>query len=327
MLEIIHFILHGPMQYVKQLFLIGLLSAVLACKADKTAALADSDWTLTHVEEKGKKLEVPVGAQINLAFIDGKAMGRSACNDYSSDYVQDHSKLSLFEVYATEKYCEYGNWEANYFRLLGAVEKVEWKDNNLTLKGKDDSKLYFTKRTMETLMGAQSGGKMQELLALFPELPANNRHLFSILDGSKYEQFPFVGEEMPRQFYDLLDETGGSIITQGGGAYIIGKIGKQYLMRIPGNVGVNSLAIFQEKDGKFNMLLPVVFAGKDPYRQQDAWLEDLNGDGRLDLITRLVGEDSTGKTDKLVAYLQKEDGGIDRYRGQLTASKYVMQSI
>jgi heat shock protein HslJ len=315
------------MQHVKSLFFIALFAAAFACKPDKTAALAGSDWTLTHVEEKGKKLEVPTGAQINLAFIDGKAMGRSACNDYSSDYVQDHSKLSLFEVYATEKYCEYGNWEANYFRLLGDVEKAELKDNSLVLNGKDDSKLYFSKRTMETLMGAQSGGKIQELLALFPELPASNRHLYSILDGSKYEQFPFVGEEMPRQFYDLLDETSGSIITQGGGAYIIGKIGKQYLMRIPGNVGVNSLAIFYEKGGKFNMLLPVAFAGKDPYRQQDAWLEDLNADGRLDLVTRLVGEDSTGKTDKLVAYLQREDGDIDRYRGQLTTSKYAMQSI
>ena len=106
--------------------------ALVAC-ADPSAgsstgtdpeALVGHEWTLDASSMASLAGEVPPGAIVTIAFEDGQASGRAACNSYGGAYdAGDDGSLSFESFAVTAMACEAPlmTLESAYLEALGAV--------------------------------------------------------------------------------------------------------------------------------------------------------------------------------------------------------------
>lgn len=310
--------------YILSLSLLILLNA--ACKNDKAASttdvvtavnLADTDWEFYMIEENGKKEAPPAGVKINMAFLEGKITGNASCNSYTAPYILENGKISIGDVVATEKYCENENWDARFVSAIKKAETCEVSGELLSVKCSNGVKLSFSKKTLESIQDLQNQtpAKLQELLALFPNLAPNQMHLYSILLATNIEAYPFVGETIAFNMYNLFDPTSTSVFQQSYrlGAYALGKIGDMYILRVPGNKGSNSITLYRLKGDKLIMEMPLALANDEPSVnvQQDAWLKDLNNDGKIEIILRQTSAPLGGNSQDVIrVFAQAGDGSF-----------------
>lgn len=100
-------------------------------------ALVGHGWALDQASTAALVDEVPPGANVTLAFEDGRASGRAACNSYGGAYdAGDDGSLSFEGFAVTEMGCEPGlmTLESAYLEALGAVTGFR-VDGKLTLHG------------------------------------------------------------------------------------------------------------------------------------------------------------------------------------------------
>jgi heat shock protein HslJ len=309
------------MRQVYALFLfLMLLLGTQACKntnnsAALTAAMLDgSDWDLRMIESKGQAQKLPADVSITMAFLDGRLNGRSACNDYSAPYTMDQKKLQVGQVAATEMYCVHDNWEGQFFNAIQAAESCELQDSSLVLNCAQGVKLRFSKRTLKSIaQGEARSAELASLLKLFPGLPPNQTHFYSIVAPDKFASYPFVGETIPPTMFDLFDPSSASMFRQAStlGAYAVGKIGDLYILRVPGNKGANTIALYLLKNNKLAVEMPLAIANDEPSVniQQDAWLADLDRDGKLEVIVRQISAPQGGTAQDVIrAFAQVADG-------------------
>lgn len=308
--------------YVLSLSLLVLLGA--ACKNDKSAStsdvvtevdLADTDWEFYMIEENGKKETTPPGLKINMAFLDGKITGNASCNSYTAPYTLENGKISIGDVVATEKKCDNLNWDARFVSAIKKAESCEVSGELLSVKCSNGVKLSFSKKTLESVQDLQNQtpAQLQELLSLFPNLAPNQMHLYSILLGTNIEAYPFVGETIAFNMYNHFDPTSASVFQQSYrlGAYALGKIGDMYILRVPGNKGSNSITLYRLKGDKLIMEMPLALANDEPSVnvQQDAWLKDLNNDGKIEIILRQTSAPQGGTAQDVIrVFAQAGDG-------------------
>lgn len=327
--------------FLNTLGLLMLIFASVACKNEKPKAelaqveLDGTDWEFYMIEQNGKKEVAPAGLKVDLAFLEGKITGKASCNTYSASYVLKEGKLSVGEVMATEKFCDNENWDARFVSAIKQASDCEVKGELLHINCKNGIKLHFEKKTIASIAEIQNQETAQiaELLTLFPGLAPNQMHLYSILNGAKIDAYPFIGETVEFNMYNLFDPTSASAFQQAYrlGAYAIGKLGDLYILRVPGYVGSNSITLYRLKEGKLMMEMPLALASNDPSIniQQDAWLKDLNNDGKIEVIVRQTSAPQGGiAQDVLRVFIQAADGTFQPSIGtKLKPEDYPMANL
>lgn len=294
-----------------------------ACKNDKAKVLAEevhldgTDWEFYMIEEKGKKETTPPGLKINMAFLEGLITGNASCNSYSAPYAIETDQITVGDVVATEKYCDNQNWDARFISAIKKAKTCEVSGELLSIKCSNGVKLSFSKKTLESVNEIQNSvpAQLQELLALFPNLPPNQMHLYSILVGTNIESYPFIGETVAFNMYGLFDANSASVFQQSYrlGTYAIGKIGDLYILRVPGNKGSNSINLYRLQGGKLTVEMPLALANDEPSVnvQQDAWLKDLNNDGKIEIILRQTSAPQGGNSQDVIrVFTQAGDGSF-----------------
>jgi heat shock protein HslJ len=99
--------------------------------------LVGHGWTLDRASMAALVDEVPAGAAVTIAFEDGQASGRAACNSYGGAYdAGDDGSLSFEGFAVTEMACdpELMSLESAYLEALGSVTGFRI-DGTLTLHG------------------------------------------------------------------------------------------------------------------------------------------------------------------------------------------------
>ena len=102
-------------------------------------ALVGHGWTLDQASMASLADEVPAGAAVTIAFEDGQASGRAACNSYGGAYdAGDDGSLSFEGFAVTEMACEpeLMSLESAYLEALATVTGFG-VDGTLTLHGPD----------------------------------------------------------------------------------------------------------------------------------------------------------------------------------------------
>jgi heat shock protein HslJ len=107
-------------------------------------ALTGHGWTLDRSSMASLVDEIPAGASVTIAFEEGQASGRAACNSYGGAYdAGDDGSLSFEGFGVTEMGCEPSlmTLESAYLEALGTVTGFV-VDGTLTLHG-DGADLTF----------------------------------------------------------------------------------------------------------------------------------------------------------------------------------------
>lgn len=321
--------------------LLMLIFASVACKNEKSKAaitqvdLDGTDWEFYMFEQNGKKETTPPGLKISMAFLEGKLTGKASCNTYSAPYMLEDGKLSVGEVMATEKYCDNENWDARFVSAIKQASDCEVAGELLSVNCKNGIKLHFEKKTIASIAEIQNQetAEIAALLTLFPNLGPNQMHLYSILMGTNIDSYPFIGETVEFNMFNLFDPTSASAFQQAYrlGAYAIGRLGDLYILRVPGYVGSNSISLYRLKGGKLIMEMPLALASNDPSVniQQDAWLKDLNNDGKIEVIVRQTSAPQGGiAQDVLRVFVQAADGTFQPSIGtKLKPEDYPMANL
>ncbi|AEE50669.1 META domain-containing protein [Haliscomenobacter hydrossis] len=284
-------------------------------KADLAQTLNGTDWSFYMIEEEGKKISAPAGLKINMAFLEGKLNGTATCNNYSAPYSIVDETIKVGEVWATEKFCDNENWDARFLSAIKTAATCEVKGELLTMVCANGTKLSFSKRTLASITGSEAtnAAPLDDLLNLFPNLAPNQMHLYSILVGTNIDVYPFVGETIQPNMYELFDPNSASVFRQATmlGAYAIGKLDDMYILRVPGNKGSNSITLYTRKGDKLVVEMPLALANDEPSVniQQDAWLRDLDKDGKTEIIVRQISAPAGGVAQDVIRVFGKAADG------------------
>jgi len=310
--------------------LLILICLIASCKNDKpdlAANLDATDWDFFMIETNGKKESAPAGLKINMAFLEGKLTGKATCNTYSAEYSIDKDEIKVGQVIATEKFCDNENWDARFVSAIKKAATCNVSDEILSIICTDGTKLSFSKRTLASVTGSENTdvADISELLNLFSDLKPTQLHLYSILIGTNIDVYPFVGETITPNMYELFDASSTSMFRQASmlGAYAIGKLDDMYILRVPGNKGSNSITLYTLKDGKLQVEMPLALANDDPSVniQQDAWLKDLDQDGKAEIIVRQISAPQGQLGQEVIRVFVKATDGSYRPSPTLRANK------
>lgn len=146
------------------------------------------------------------------------------------------------------------------------------------------------------------------------DFSGENLHFYSVEYPNEVKNYPFSGNELPFDLYYLFGaELAATWSDLGYGVYAVGRFEKNYILRIPGRYTADQLALYRwEEDGFLYFLatLSSKWCDEGWCNLQDAWLKDLNGDGRADLVTHYAQLDDGGVPydSELVIKLQSQDG-------------------
>ena len=284
-------------------------------KVSLAQSLDGTDWDFYMIEEKGQKETAPAGLKINMAFLEGRLNGIATCNNYSAPYTIVDEEIKVGEVSATEKFCDNENWDARFLSAVKTAATCEVSGELLTLVCANGIKLSFSKRTLASITGSEAANAapLDDLLNLFPNLAPNQMHLYSILVGTNIDVYPFIGETIQPNMYELFDPTSASVFRQATqlGAYAIGKLDDMYILRVPGNKGSNSITLYTLKGDKLVVEMPLALANDEPSVniQQDAWLRDLDKDGKTEIIVRQISAPAGGVAQDVIRVFGKAADG------------------
>lgn len=105
--------------------------------------LIGTEWKLSELHGAAPPAEV----EITLAFQDALITGRSACNSYFAEYIQDGFSLRIGEIGTTNMYCDgLMDLEADYFRALGSIAGFNLSNQHLVMLDQAGATLLrFTK--------------------------------------------------------------------------------------------------------------------------------------------------------------------------------------
>ncbi len=116
------------------------LVSVSGCKSKKEVVKLDGmRWVLKILNNK----EVVLSDSDNKIFIlfddvAKRVNGRAACNRFFGDYEISDTKLKFFPMGATRMACPNdSDWEAEFFKMLEAVDNYKVKDNMLYFLSKE----------------------------------------------------------------------------------------------------------------------------------------------------------------------------------------------
>lgn len=173
---------------------------------------------------------------------------------------------------------------------------------------------------------------------LFEEQNVGNLHCYSRLTNQNSSTYFFEGKIIAPKFEQHLDWTIKEKMNQmKESAFAVGAVrGKNldnelYILRIPQTNKTDLLILTKNDNNKLTMKKELAYfrkKGKKLY-QMDSWMQDINGDTRLDLIQKKRTITANGKVmnKKTVVYLQKQNGKFKRTKNSIIEiGDYKMQS-
>ena len=312
-------------------------STILFFSACKTAPvggdLENTHWLLTQLK-KGKKLvSLPDDSRVTLKFLTEELSGAGVCNQYSADIEVEGTTLTLDGFEATEMACENLDFENLYFQALGAAHSYSVLKDKLIVFS-ENAELSFSAMTEEEVKADDFSNGAGKLAGQFPPMKDSAiPHLYPIVRVDNPGKYPLKGTLIDTSFYKYFDAQSSDIWSSTGGDVLaVGRYGDFYVCRIPGRYVSSDIALFRLKDGQFHRSETVAWAWCDEgwCNQQDAWLKDVNGDSRTDLIQHYTLTDDKGKVkeERLSILLQSEDGTFKEDKSiQVDKSQFKMAKI
>lgn len=296
-------------------FAILLTLLALSCKPDPVGGPLENSFWVLKTAKSGMKTFSPSegGTKISLAFDQGRLSGDAPCNAYFADFSAEGSNLSVGAIGATKRMCEEMDVETAYLSLLAKAKAYSVLKDRLVVYC-ENGELSFVpmgEQASATIRQRQGLGKLE---ALFPLAQGDGMsHLFPILKVDNPGDYPYMGVPIDTAFFQYFDEETSEVwASSGGDVMAIGKLDEFFLCRLPGRYVSSDLAIFRSENGRLRHVETIAWAWCDEgwCNQQDAWLRDLDKDGRIDLIQHYTLTDDQGKLreERITALLQDENG-------------------
>lgn len=199
-------------------------------------------------------------------------------------------------------------------------------------QGQDKSKNKEDSPRQQTDSLAGKGVDLAPLEALFEPCQLNpSVHFFSPFNAKSIDNYPYIGTPIPTELIDYLQVTNFSDYKYSPwGVYAICRIDSLFVLRVPGKVGAKEIAAFRKTANRlaYTVLLAGHTCEEGFCTQTDSWLQDLNGDGLRDVVSRSVQTLPSGavENDLVVARIQGKGGVLDHNPGiTLDKSRYPMK--
>ena len=141
------------MTYRNIVVLLAIMSAASAIQADKAnngaptlAELSNggTEWVLAHMN---CDQPLPEGAEVTLAFVDGRVAGKSACNRYSAGIEEGESAgdIVIGPAMGTRMACpdHLMETEREYLDALAQVTNLSFQTGSLVLSGQRKDGSHF----------------------------------------------------------------------------------------------------------------------------------------------------------------------------------------
>ncbi len=305
----------------------------LACQPNpKGGVVAHTYWTLATIKQGGKV--APMGQlSITLVFGEGELSGTAPCNSYSAGFSTQGTTLSVEEIAATKRMCDEMDTENTYLGLLAkAISFTVFKDRLEIYSQNGQLTFTLMPETEKQAIEHQQG--FGRLGAMFPYLEGDLMpHLYPILRVDNPGNYPYKGTLVDTSLYRFFDaETAEIWNTTGGDVLAVGQYGGLFICRIPGRYVSSDIALFRKESGVLRRIETVAWAWCDEgwCNQQDAWLSDLNKDGKVDIVQRYTLTDDTGKVreERLTALVQDENGDFKEDKSpHFDRAQFVMAKI
>ncbi len=267
------------------------------CNPHPTGGSLDhSSWKLSLINETDT---VPDSIHILLHFEVNKISGNSGCNSFFGEYTVEGGSLHIKGLGATRKTCpENMDLEQQFLNWLDAVDKYSIRRDELKVTTEQEKVLYFTRLSEAETAAMEMRQDWNHLDRLFAsDLPQEDLHLYAVPYPNEATDYPYHGTEIPYDFYHFFGtEQTENWQELGWGVYAIGKYHDHYLLRIPGRYISDQIALYKTEN--YQMVYQASLASKwceeGWCKQQDAWLQDLNGDNLFDIVTHYAQLDEQG---------------------------------
>lgn len=156
--------------------------------------------------------------------------------------------------------------------------------------------------------------------AFFEEANVSNLHIYAPQTAEVPYDFYYKGEELPRGFFGLFNPDWRSEMPKDFKAYAVsairGNSKPYYIMRFAGKDMDPTIALFEINGDKLDHLATLAsFWCADRYcYQRDSWIQDVDGDARLDIITKVRMTDKRRSKETVeehhTIYKQLKDGTL-----------------
>lgn len=314
--------------------------AFTGCKNNKPVVdpLNDTQWRLIALQtnETGK-VDVPEEVTFNLNIKNNAIWGSTTCNRFSGQYTSSQGDFTLSPLSMTRMICAANmDMEAGFLSLLDQARDFTLSGEDLELVS-DAGILYFRQVPGAKAKPVPGREKLLEQLDQTFATAGNltNTHVFSIVRAVKLEDYPFLGQQLSADFYSCFDPATASQFEQlPWGVYMLGKVEKFFLLRVPDQNASNTIQLFQKTPQGLTRLLTLAAAACPEEGvncvQQDAWLEDLNKDGLTDVVVRQIETDNSGaiSTDRFTVYRQTTEGSLTPANElPINRNKYQLQQL
>lgn len=292
-----------------------MMASFFGCQPDPVGGdLEGSSWTLASAKMGTKPLVFDQNtASTSLLFEQGRLTGAAPCNEYGADFTTKDASISLGQVSSTKRACDGLDLENEYLSLLGSAKAYSILKDQLVIFC-EKGKLTFVPMPAEASNEYRRQNGIGKLEALFPVAEGDQMpHLFPILKVDNPGEYPYLGEPIDTAFYKYFDENTKEVWgASGGDVLAVARFGVFFLCRVPGRYVSSDLAIFREEKGRLKHVETVAWAWCDEgwCFQQDAWLKDVNLDGRTDLIQHYTLTNDRGKvTEERLTVLEQDANG------------------
>ena len=178
---------------------------------------------------------------------------------------------------------------------------------------------------------------METFINLFESQNVGNLHCYSRLPNVDNSNYFFEGKEIAPKFEKHLSSSIKKKINQTSNSpFATGAIrGKNldndyFILRVPKPNDTDLLILTTINNNKLTSKKELAYfrKKKKKYHQLDSWLQDLNGDTKLDLIQkkRIMNKDGKILNEKTMVYLQKPNGKFKKSKNTpIEKSDYKMQ--
>jgi heat shock protein HslJ len=299
------------------LFLFSVAAILFSCQPSPTGgAIENTYWTLTSYTLGRKVVALGGGVRVSLHFSKTQVSGDAPCNSYFGNFAKDDVNLVFSNIASTERMCDDIDLETTYLGLLSKTRSFSVLENGLKIYC-DGGQLAFAPMTEREVKQAERQKLIEKLLALFSPMEGGIMlHLFPILRVDKPGTYPYQGTLVDTSFLQLFDTETASVWRNAGGeVFAVGKYDGFYVCRVPGRYVSSDIALFQRSNGSLARSETVSWAWCDEgwCNQQDAWLRDVNKDGRMDIIQHYTLTDDKGKLreERMTVLVQNESGTFE----------------
>ncbi len=173
-------------------------------------------------------------------------------------------------------------------------------------------------------------------IGLFRDENIGNLHVFASSDPTPSDAYFFKGSPINSTFKDIMPADIADLTHfQDGQPHAVlslrGDGEELYVLRLPGERYQNQLALYDLDNGQLRKIKTLAYYQCKDIRciQQDSWIQDVNGDARLDIITKRKVTRPNGKEQvKTKVYFMNTDGNFKRTRkANITEKNYLFESI